>query len=1019
MFSPHRFSPLSFRLLLAGSFPWLGSADAATSQFWNVGGTGGDGIWGTGPAEQNWNTAVGAVTPNISWPVTGDHVANFQDATGGTVTVFGEVTATGIRQNGASYAIDGGTIRLTADGAGVVPFIAVESGALSIASALAGDDGLIKSGTGTLTLSGFNSYTGATQVRTGTLVLAGPDQLSDDGALTLSSGTTLTLNGGPETVASVVSNGGTISGAGVLSAATYLLNNQSVVSGNLGNGTITTRGAVAISGSTGAGSLSVENGALTFTGLAGASAVQVAAAGILAHGGSFIDTVTLTNAGSVAMNVSDTIGSYISNGGILYGSGVLTADSYLLNDGSQVTGNLGTGTLTTSGEVMFHGTSAAAVVNVGAGSLILPHGHHLSDLAAVNVTGSLGVYGPETIGALVVNGGEITGGGTLTAASYLLKDGSEISGHLGAGTLTSLGSVLLSGSSVAGLIQVASGILTNTGRLGTADGQIDLANGARLIADGIENFARLTTSGTGIWQGNLTNPATVAPGDDGAIGTLRVEGDFANAPGGVLSLDAGASGLDLLQVTGNASFAGLLEIHQFGVAPIEAFVPYQVIQAGTYGGNFDALSEDLAGTVFFNPANGSITRLDFEGNTSFLSAATGNQASTWAALYDDVIDPGVNNIIPLPGQTPPYAVTGGIASEEDPDLLWALSASLTPDGLDGALLNRLSPEVYLGLSDYAIQATRHHRRTAWSAPTLATATAVSGSKDAKAVNISPNSAWEFFAAADYFDGETTGSLNQADYQLTGAGVVAGARFVANDRLRIAAYLAGDDGEIRGSLIDATGTGLSAGVSGEWLIAPENSLRVTGGMAFGRYSFDGSRGSAVATAAGWSPGLATFSDVDTEALDLHLGIDAVAWKAERFMVIPSLGLNYTTGSADAFREYGGPSIALAVDDTHRDSLVGELAVAARAIVTQRVTVDGQIGLNVDLREDSESISARFATGSRPMAATGTPLADELMFIGVGATWSIHDDVSVRLGYRAECREDADTLNSLLLSTGFRF
>jgi hypothetical protein len=50
----------------------------------------------------------------------------------------------------------------------------------------------------------------------------------------------------------------------------------------------------------------------------------------------------------------------------------------------------------------------------------------------------------------------------------------------------------------------------------------------------------LTTSGagTGIWQKNLTNITTVAPGGPGDIGTLQVkDGNFTNATGAILKLD--------------------------------------------------------------------------------------------------------------------------------------------------------------------------------------------------------------------------------------------------------------------------------------------------------------------------------------------------------------------------------------------------------------------------------------------------------------------------------------------------
>jgi hypothetical protein len=48
-----------------------------------------------------------------------------------------------------------------------------------------------------------------------------------------------------------------------------------------------------------------------------------------------------------------------------------------------------------------------------------------------------------------------------------------------------------------------------------------------------------------------------------------------------------------------------------------------------------------------------------------------------------------------------------------------------------------------------------------------------------------------------------------------------------------------------------------------------------------------------------------------------------------------------------------------------------------------------------------------------------LSDDLLFIGLGATWSATDAVRVRLGYRAEFRSGADVFNGLSLGTTISF
>ena len=1017
--------PSIFPLIAAALPGWSPAAD----NFWNAGGTGGTGIWGTGPGDKNWNTAVGAAGTNFTWPDAAGDVAVFQDSVGGIVTVFGPVQASGIVLQGADYALEGGSISLLPDLAANVPAIDVRSGVLAIGTTLEGTAGWTKQGSGELQLSGLNTYTGDTTVAAGILRLAAAGVLPDSTAVTLSSATTLALGNGNESIASLVSNGGTISGPGVLTAASYQLNNGTTVTGNLGVGALDSHGAVSLSGSSAAGTVAVATGTLTLGG------------NNLADG----SVVTLSNGAALAVNGADAVGSLVSNGGSVGGAGVLTASTYQLNHGSSLTGRLGAGSLTTTGSVSITGSTGTGSLTVASGTLThsgssnaetvaiaggatLQHSGSFANTAALVNSGALFMNASDTVGSYVSQAGSLSGSGILTASSYLLNDGSSVAGSLGSGVLVTQGAVTLSGSSNAGIIQVANGILDNRGVLGNSLTELNIGSGATLIAGGTQDFALLTTSGggSGIWQGNLDNGSTVAPGGLGSAGALRVEGDFVNGPGGTLALDVGVAASDGLDVTGTAAFGGNLDIFKLGAGEIELLVPLQLIRAGSYTGNFSSLTEDLEGLVLFNPANGSITRISLEGDASLLSGVNGSRTATWLALYDDVIDPGVNNVIPRPGGTPPFDLTSGIASTADPDLLWALAASITPAGLNRALLDRLSPAVYTGLPEYALQATRTHRRSAFTAPSLVPATAPSsGSKDAKgAAVVSAPRTWEVFAAADFFDVETSDSAGQADFGLTGAGVVTGVRTELAGGIRAGAYFGADDGEVGGNLIDADGDGWTFGLTGEAVLGPKKATRIRAGISYGSYRFDGTRGSAIATSAGWRPGVAGFSDVGAEAFDAFAGIETVAYDTGNFRLIPAMGISYTSGTSEAFREIAGTApgspVTLAVDPVHRESFLAEFSLAAEADISRSVTLDGQIGLNAGFNnDDPEHVTARFSAAGRAQTVEGSILSDDLLFFGMGATWSATDAVRVRLGYRAEIRSGAEVFNGLSLGTTIGF
>jgi arabinogalactan endo-1,4-beta-galactosidase len=124
-----------------------------------IGPTNGTGYWG---AAANWDPA--------SLPDSTHNAIFGADAVAGTVNISGTVDAGSITFEAATsgdHVLAGGTINL---GLGA---ITVNATSATISSIITGSAGLIKSGTGTLVLTGNNSYTGATVIAGGTLEIAG------------------------------------------------------------------------------------------------------------------------------------------------------------------------------------------------------------------------------------------------------------------------------------------------------------------------------------------------------------------------------------------------------------------------------------------------------------------------------------------------------------------------------------------------------------------------------------------------------------------------------------------------------------------------------------------------------------------------------------------------------------------------------------------------------------------------------------------------------------------------------
>lgn len=146
----------------------------------------------------------------------------------GTVRITKDVTAGSLTFDTAGYLVSGKTLTLS----GAAPTITANANA-TISATLAGTSGLAKYGSGTLTLSGSNTYTGGTVVNGG-ILKAGNAAAFGTGDIRVTSGT-LDIAG------QSIANGITLSGGNVINSA-----GGSVRIGNINlgrNGSINTKGS--------------------------------------------------------------------------------------------------------------------------------------------------------------------------------------------------------------------------------------------------------------------------------------------------------------------------------------------------------------------------------------------------------------------------------------------------------------------------------------------------------------------------------------------------------------------------------------------------------------------------------------------------------------------------------------------------------------------------------------------------------------------------------------------------------
>ncbi|MGY3454388.1 autotransporter domain-containing protein [Bradyrhizobium sp. USDA 4353] len=271
-------------------------------------------------------------------------LAGANSYTGGTSVLDGVLQLSGAGTLGATsnaLTVSGGTLDLggttqTQNGGVTLTGGTIANGTLSsnavfdlqsgtVSAVLAGPAGLSKSGSGAVTLSGANSYTGGTTIADGTLQISGSGTLGDaGGALTMwggvldLGGTTQTQNGG------VSFAGGTIANGTLASAGTFALQSGvvSAALGGTGNVFKSGNGLVVLSGvSSYTGATTIDGGVLQVDGSIAASGLTIVGAGGALTGAGTVGNLLVASGGTFTPGSGSVGSSMIVAGNLAFQSG--------------------------------------------------------------------------------------------------------------------------------------------------------------------------------------------------------------------------------------------------------------------------------------------------------------------------------------------------------------------------------------------------------------------------------------------------------------------------------------------------------------------------------------------------------------------------------------------------------------------------------------------------------------------------------------------------------------------------
>jgi len=411
--------------------------------------------------------------------------------------------------------------------------------------------------TGSIVLSGVNTYTGGTNIDGGILTINNANALSSAGTISFGGGTLRFGTGITTDLSSRFSNAASQSYRFDTNAQNITLANNLTSSGGtltkLGTGTLTLSGSNSYTGNTtiSTGVLSIASAA-ALPGFDTSGRYSVASGAALAVG----NFVTDAEIGSMLATTNFVSGSS-------FGFNTTTADrtySAVLADTSQGPlglVKLGTNTLTLTGDNIHTG-----MTDVRVGTLTLGRsGGTIGDTSPVQVSGGiLDVANSDTVGAVTLSSGTISGAGTLTGSSYAFTNSGTISASLsGTGSLTKTGSgtVALSGTNT-----YSGGTTVTAGNLSIAsvsalpgfdtNGSFSVTGGAALVVGD-----NVTDTEIGLMLGTTNFVSGSSFGFDTTAADRTYSAVLGNTALGLAKL-----GTNTLTLTGDNLYTGLTDVRE-------------------------------------------------------------------------------------------------------------------------------------------------------------------------------------------------------------------------------------------------------------------------------------------------------------------------------------------------------------------------------------------------------------------------------------------------------------------------
>ena len=926
---------------------------------------------GTTTLSTGLNMNYGATT-NFS----GASSVNVFNNDGGSTANFNGVAAIDSLVNNSgslNFNADGSVRLIGGDASGALTIASTKSLTISqgiYAGTIQGAGSIIKAGANTLTLGGLlvDDYTGTTTVNAGTLVFSSAvtlaAQVTNDATLnfTAVAGTTTLstgLNGSGTTSFTGSANVNVRAGTGTQN----FFQNSSVTTLN-GSGTVSIDTAK---------SLTISDG--TYTGIIQGANVIKTSAGTLTLSGLGVDNYTGTTT--------------VNNGTLVFDSAVTLA-AQVTNDATlNFTAAVGTTTLSTglngSGTTTFSGSSVIAS-RTGTGTV-----SYLGNTTVNSVSGS-GSFVIAASKNLTIQAGTFTG--AITGSGDLVKTT--------AGTLT-----LSTGTSSYGDTDVQAGLLTVNSTITTT---------------GVTVAAGATLGGSGTINGNIVINGNLAPGNSPGIlndvGVVTMgNGSNYDAEIGGLAAGNGATNHDQLNVVGTLTIGTGVTLNPTAYG---AFTATSLARAnaltlfkatgGITGAIADYSGSDFTGWVLFD--NNSDTTHTF-GN---LYGTGLSAAQTFGAWGTNTSRTAVANALWNASVTEAAASVTNAGAERagfintNTNVGKAALALINAGANTNAVLDSYSPEVFLGLGDYA----------------QTTARTITDGVLGQTSPLLVQGKWNVGAGYSNASSNYTGGSSAAfDRHLSSTTNYANISYSYDPRWKAGLFYGHNSGHSNAlsSTNDISGDVLGLTLEGSFDYDYQYPISIKAAISTSNLRFDSNRTMALANSGDDAIDSATGASSSTNnkltGTSAQIGASMKVYDKDRLSVSPTLGLVYGSSKSDAFTETGtGANLAVGAMSSNATRAVVGVTIGYEA--TTNLGLNLSLGLEKQLSSDSTSVTANFAGApGSSFSVAGNDSKSVVTNLGLGAALRLNNGFTANLSaeFRSGNSYNQDTRVNVSLNRKF--